>query len=842
MSMRPLDQRPSGIAPAGALPWGTHFCVLYTSPEELVQVLVPFVTAGLRANELCCWQIAPPLSVEAMRTASATALPDLERHVALGQLELISSDADPEFATPAGIEKRIDRAILAGFDGVRIVCPALARVRTDVLETIGRLNVIGAFLYPRAEVSAVGLMQVVQQHHFALLRNSDRWEMLEGSEARSAREALARTEEKLQSLFGNMSEGFAYHRIVLARDGTPCDYLFLDANPAFERLTGFAIGAIRGKRVSEVLPGITSDPTDWIGKYGRVALTGQPLQFESYAAPLDRWYFVSAFSPHKGYFAVTFADITERRRGEAERRRVEAVLRESEQRFRLALRNAPVSVAAQDRDLRYVWAYNQRTTAPEEVVGKCDTDLFTAEEAAHLAAIKRRVLDDNIELREQMWVTRPGGRSFFDTCFEPIRDESGNTIGVGTATVDLTPMKAVEDELERAVAREREARQEAELANRTKDDFLASVSHELRSPLNAILGWAVLLRSDRPLDDATRQRALEAIERGARAQRQLIEDLLDLARISSGKLRLEVQRVELLPVIEAAVDAVRPMVEAKQIQLRVIADPNAAPVSGDSDRLQQILWNLLSNAIKFTDKQGRVQVRLERVNSHVEIIVSDSGVEIDPEFLPHVFERFRQGDTRRRAGGLGLGLAITRQLVELHGGTVTAESQGVGQGATFIVRLPLRPVQTETSVTPAPGGTTMSLANAPALSGVRVLAVDDEPESRSVLRAILEAAGAETRVVSSAKEALDALSSECWDVLVSDIEMPDCDGYALIGQVRQLQLVQGTSMPAVALTAYARMQDRVRAITAGFDIHVAKPVEPEELLAVIASLAARVVR
>jgi PAS domain S-box-containing protein len=848
MSTPPFDQRPSGIEPAGDLPWGSRFAVFYTSERELLDVAIPFMAAGLEHNELCSWEVGPPLTVDEAAGALTAGLPDFARYAALGQLEVVSPPVPTGDRARAddALVARLDRAILAGFDGLRIVCHAGTGTTAPALTTtagaIRSLNVIAAVFYPRTEFGALDFMQVVQDHHFALVCNSGRWQVLEGSEARTAREALERTEEKLQSLFRNMSEGFAYHRIVLDATGTPCDYVFLETNPAFERLTGLKGQDIRGKRVTQVLPGIERDPTDWIGRYARVALTGEPVQFESHAAPLDRWYAVSAFSPHNGYFAVTFADITDGKRAEAERARVEQVLRESEQRFRLALRNAPVSVAVQDRDLRFVWAYNQRTAEGGEIVGRLDADIFTPAEAARLSATKRRVLEENVEVREQMWLDRPGGRMFLDVCFEPIRDEAGKVVGVGTATVDLTPMKMAERELEGALTREREARHEAEIANRTKDDFLASVSHELRSPLNAILGWAVMLRSNRPLDDETRRRALEAIERGARAQRQLIDDLLDLARITSGKLRLDVQRVDLMPIIEAAVDAVRPTADAKGIRLQVIVDPKAAPVSGDPDRLQQIVWNLLSNAIKFTGKGGQVQVRLERVNSHVEIVVSDNGAGIDAALIPHVFERFRQGSGGRRESGLGLGLAIARQLVELHGGTIHAESTGVGQGATFTVELPLRAVQAEPVPAPAPAAPIMPVAGSPGLHGVRVLAVDDEAETRAVLLAMLETAGAQARVVASAKEALDALKQERWDVLVSDVDMPECDGYALIHQARQLDLLHGVPIPAVALTAYARTQDRVRAITAGFDIHVAKPVEPAELLAVVASLAARAVR
>ena len=385
--------------------------------------------------------------------------------------------------------------------------------------------------------------------------------------------------------------------------------------------------------------------------------------------------------------------------------------------------------------------------------------------------------------------------------------------------------------------------EEAEAANRTKDEFLATMSHELRTPMTAILGWSQLLRSDK-LNEADRPRALEVIERNARAQVKLIDDLLDVSRIITGKLRLDVRMVNLAAVVEAAVDALRPTAEAKAIRLQVLLDPLAGPVSGDTDRLQQVVWNLLSNAIKFTPKGGRVQVRLERINSHVEVTVSDSGNGINAEFLPHVFERFRQADgrTTRAHGGLGLGLAIVRQLVELHGGTVHVESGGEGQGATFIVGLPLmvmrREMDTPERRHPTSGGE-RAVDCPPALAGLQVLVVDDEADTRELLRAVLEQCGSEVRTAGSAAEALALIAESKPDVLVSDIGMPEEDGYELIGKVRGLEAGLNERVPAIALTAYARLEDRIRALNAGFQVHVPKPIEPAELIAVVASLTGR---
>ncbi|NMO17007.1 response regulator [Pyxidicoccus fallax] len=413
------------------------------------------------------------------------------------------------------------------------------------------------------------------------------------------------------------------------------------------------------------------------------------------------------------------------------------------------------------------------------------------------------------------------------------------------AARDITEARRAQVERERLLAAESEARREAEAANRLKDEFLSTVSHELRTPLTAMLGWVQLLRTGNlPLE--RQARALETVERNARAQGQLIEDLLDVSRILSGKMRLEVEPVDVSTVVEQALDSVRPAADAKGIRVQSVMD-SAGTIMGDSHRLQQVVWNLLSNAVKFTPRGGRVQVFVERRDSSVEITVADTGRGIEPAFLPHVFERFRQADsgTRRQYGGLGLGLSIVRHLVEMHGGTVSAASRGEGSGATFIVKLPvsvaLRPEP------PSPSGPQPDLPRRdfhcpPRLAGLRVLLVDDEEDTREYLRSLLE--GCEMRVVAvgSAAEGLEALRRGPPDLLVSDIGMPEEDGYGFIEKVRALPASEGGRTPAAALTAYARVEDRTRVLLAGFQCHVPKPVEPGELLAVLAALAGQVVK
>ncbi len=386
-------------------------------------------------------------------------------------------------------------------------------------------------------------------------------------------------------------------------------------------------------------------------------------------------------------------------------------------------------------------------------------------------------------------------------------------------------------------------RARAEEANHTKDEFLATVSHELRTPLNAILGWTVMLRSG-SMSEEKRARAIETIERNARSQTQLIEDLLDISRIISGKLRLSVSPVQPHSILEGAIETIRPAAEAKGVRLQPVLDTNAGPIMGDPERLQQVVWNLLSNAVKFTPKGGRVQVRLQRVGSDIEITISDTGRGMRVEFLPYVFERFRQADMgiARSHGGLGLGLAISRHLVELHGGSIEALSPGEGLGSTFVVRLPLAPLSStsiERQPEPAASQSSNDLPCPAEINGLRVLIVEDEQDARDLMASVLEGCLARVTTAGSAAEALEMIRQDPPDVLVSDVGMPGESGYDLIRKVRHLPPEQGGRTPAVALTAYARMEDRTRALMMGFDMHVPKPIEPSELLVVIAHLAGR---
>ncbi|HYO25971.1 MAG TPA: ATP-binding protein, partial [Lacipirellulaceae bacterium] len=437
--------------------------------------------------------------------------------------------------------------------------------------------------------------------------------------------------------------------------------------------------------------------------------------------------------------------------------------------------------------------------------------------------------------KEVKWI-RACGRGFYDGDGAPTRFDG--------ITIDMTERIAGQLERERLLESERAARTEVERASHMKDEFLATLSHELRNPLNAILGWAQILQSPHATDE-DRAQGINIIERNARAQTQIIEDLLDMSRIISGKVRLDVQRIDLANVVRAAIETVQPAADAKGIRLRPVLDPLAGPISGDPNRLQQVFWNLLSNAVKFTPRGGAVQILLERVNSHLEVSVIDNGEGIDPQFLPHVFDRFRQADatTTRQHGGLGLGLAIVRQLVELHGGSIRANSPGLKLGSTFVVRLPLVVVHPDPVMTerrhPAAGEASNVEASCVDISGLNILIVDDEPDARALLERVLKECEATVIVATSAQQAFELLQQHRPDLLISDIGMPGEDGYSLIRRIRTLAPEAGGATPAIALTAYARAEDRVNVVIAGFHHHLAKPVAPNELIAIVASLAQR---
>ncbi len=478
-------------------------------------------------------------------------------------------------------------------------------------------------------------------------------------------------------------------------------------------------------------------------------------------------------------------------------------------------------------------------STPEELVGRSGLPPMPGVPAPPEGWPAERALRH----RERAWSEVEKHGRWFEIVADPVLDEAGEVSAVVRTVKDITERKQAEARMNDLLAREQAARQEAEQVNRVKDEFLATLSHELRTPLNAIVGWAHVLRAG-GLDGPSTTRAIETIGRNANLQAQLISDILDVSRIIAGKLRLELRAVDLTDVVAESLETVKPAATAKGIRLEPILDPDAGPVTGDPNRLQQVVWNLLSNAIKFTPREGRVQVRLDSKDSSVLLTVEDNGPGIDPVFLPHVFERFRQADasSTRPHGGLGLGLAIVRHLVELHGGTVEASNQVDGPGALFRVVLPrrsVRPSADSSLLEPQaalPTDDPAWMDKAPSLAGTTVLVVDDDGDARSLIQYVLERCGGVVRTADSAAEGLRVLWEWRPDVLLADVEMPIEDGYSFIAKVRALPAHAGGATPAAALTGYAGAQDRIKALQAGFQFHVAKPVQPAELATVVASL------
>jgi len=533
-------------------------------------------------------------------------------------------------------------------------------------------------------------------------------------------------------------------------------------------------------------------------------------------------------------------DVTERREAELAMARLAAIVESSDDAVIATDLDGVIASWNQGAELLYGYT-------AQEAIGQLATTLIPPERFGEEESILERLRrGEHIKHFETTRLLKDGSAVDISLTASPIKNAQGEVIGASGIARDITERKRADEVIRGAYEQESAARAEAENANRLKDEFLATVSHELRSPLNSILGWARMLGGKR-LDEEESARALEIIQRSARAQNQLISDLLDVSRIITGKSRLDVSTVELIPIIEAAMDIARPAADAKKIRLVSALDPAAGPVSGDADRLQQVVWNLMSNAVKFTPAGGQITVRLEREGTHVTIAVSDTGEGIEPEFLPFVFDRFSQFERRpaRAHGGLGLGLAIVRHLVELHGGTVSAASRGRGQGATFTVALPLaspRKASRGAGRDHLDGADEIPQSHAPSpwrLRDLRVLVVDDEPDARNLLGLILLSYEAEVRDCASAAEALQILDEWRPDVLVSDIGMPFVDGYELMRKVRARDPERGGLVPALALTAYARAEDAGRALEAGYQAHIPKPVEPGKLATVVASLAGR---
>lgn len=662
-------------------------------------------------------------------------------------------------------------------------------------------------------------------------------------ERQRAIEALYNREQNFKALLENSPD-------VISRLNRELRFIYV--NPAVEKATGIPASAFIGKTHAEL--GMPKEIYPfWDQKLREVFATAkeQTIEFE-FPSPRGLRFYQTRIVPFNReglteYVLAISRDVTQSKRAEAERAQLirEQTEREALQRqaellslIDALLSAAPVAVCFFDHELKYI-RINQVMAALNGLSVEAHLGRKCSEVLPEMAAKFEPLLQQVLKTGEPILNReisgeppgKPGEYGYWLGNYYPVRDADGQTIGIGVILADITETKQVEAERDRFLKLEQAAREEAEAANRIKDEFLAVLSHELRTPLNPILGWVKLLRSCK-FDETKTAAALEIIERNAKVQAQLIEDLLNVSQILQGKLSLNACPVNLAFIITAAIANVQLSAAAKQIQIESIITPNLEQVFGDSSRLQQVVWNLLSNAVKFTPAGGWVKIYLEPVNNQAQIKVSDNGKGINSNFLPYVFDPFRQADSTitRICGGLGLGLTIVRHLVEMHGGTVQAESLGEGQGATFTFRLPL--MTTGADVT----GESQQLDTVPDLSSIRILCVDDDADSRELVVLIMEQYGAAVTTVTSAHEAIAALVDLKPDLLLSDIGMPEVDGYMLMRQVRALEPEQGGQIPAIALTAYAGEINHQQALAAGFQAHLTKPVEPDHLVRVVVSL------
>ena len=568
-------------------------------------------------------------------------------------------------------------------------------------------------------------------------------------------------------------------------------------------------------------------------------LTEFSVEYPSHSPTEERWFILQA-SAMKDGAVISHIDISARKRAEAE-------LKNSEEFNRSIFENSPdcVKVLELDGTLHSVNSNGLCILEIDDLalfIGKSWIDFWEGDENEVAYQAVKTARNGRTANFEGFCKTTKGTLRYWDVSIAPIFGGDGKPVRLISTSRDITDRRRAEKERERLLENEKAARRDAEIANRMRDEFLATVSHELRAPLNSILGWGKLLQKG-SLDEPTTEKAISTIVRNAESQNRLIEDLLDVSRIISGKLRLEVMTIKPINIVESALETVRPAADAKGIKIQISGETDVSHISGDPNRLQQVLWNLLSNAIKFTPPDGEVKLEIKRCGDFVEIRVKDSGIGLKEDFLPYVFDRFRQADASsiRKFGGLGLGLAIVRHITEMHGGTVHAESAGENQGSTFIVRLPLIAQSEENGNAANAGSKTQIIEPDPTLhlDGMLILVVDDEEDTRQLLVQSLTFYGATVITANSAENAFKAILDKKPDVMVSDIGMPDEDGYSLIRRVRALPDAQHNAIPAIALTAFTRAQDRMRALTSGYQNHVSKPVEPDELATVIASLTGR---
>jgi len=852
-----------------------HFVQFYESDSFLLNTLTEFVSAGLARGDVCI-AAATEEHLNGVTTRLQACGIDVDRARASGQyLWLEAAETLPKFMVDGSPEpdrfadavcKPIEQAIASG-GRVRVFGELVALLwlegnRTAALkleELWNKLHKAKLFplfcAYPLSGFAGGDLPKSLEAVCCAHSRVISAESSRELADSDGRRRVVPKLQQKAKSLDLAVADGEEIEGQIQISESLyrrHCDAIgdgLIILNPATQRITDFNESAKRllneselvGKELWEV--GLFENRDDSREAFNtlrqnafvrfdelEVKSTGIQGTFVEVVGSLYS-------SDQRQLAQFQLRDINERKKTERTASHLVAIVESSDD--AIISKTLEGVILTWNKGAERIFGYSS-----DEVVGKSIFILIPPERADEEPIILNKLNHgERIDHYETIRVAKDGSRLNISLTISPIRDANGRIIAVSKIARDITERKRIEREREQLLEREQLARTQAETANRMKDEFLATVSHELRTPLNAIIGWSHLLSSGR-IDGPTAARAIETIERNARAQAQLVEDILDVSRVISGKLRLNLGNVDLASVINAAIDSVQLAADSKEIRFEITLDPSVRRISGDAGRLQQVVWNLLSNAIKFTPQGGLIEVRLDHVDTQIQISVSDNGPGIGAEFLPYIFDRFRQADgsSTRRYGGLGLGLAIVRHLIELHGGTVHVESLP-GRGATFTLRLPVGKSEERASehgkdpvsLRSFPSTTDLTDAELP-LNGIQILLVDDDQDNLGIIKMLLTNQGAGVRAVTSVADALRVLESDLPDVLVSDLAMPGEDGYALIDKVRTEERDTGRHLPAVALTAYVRVADRALALSRGFDMFVPKPVEPRELITAIAGL------
>lgn len=690
---RSFDQRDSGLPMVGDLPWGSHFCVVYENEEVLLEVLVPFLESGLKGNEQCLW-VAPDAASTEAAAAMVANVPGLAGFSQSGQLTIIAAQEYDQ--TPEAVLARLEAAVARGRDGLRVAAQCAAGspepFECSIHNTPGDPNMIVACLYPCSGLDALRMTDVIKRHGFALLGKADGWEVIKSSAAAMVRDALKRSEAKLQSLFGSMSEGFAYHRIVLDDREEPCDYIFLEVNDAFERQTGLRGKDIIGRKVTAVLPGIESDPTDWIGRYGRVALTGQPTQFESYSKSLDRWYAVSAFSPHKGFFAATFTDITERKRAEL-------ALKEREEELATIYEKAPLLMLLVDEERRVRRANRSvldlagvsadllngmRTgealgclNSREDLRGcgfgprcqSCPMKLAIARIFEHGASTNQVEVDRSLLI---------DGRQLDVTLLL-----SAAPVRVQGEPLALLTLQDISDRKQANVAL-KEAMAKLERSNAELQQFAYIASHDLQEPLRTVASFLQLLwkRYAKDLDEDAREFIDYAVD-GAHRMQAMISDLLAFSRV--GSKEDDFVEVEMQQALDRALSNLKLVLEESGA---MISQGELPTVTGDASMMILLLQNLISNGVKFRGEDPpHIHIDARHEDGHWLFSVRDNGIGMNPKYADRIFVIFQRLHRRTEYQGTGIGLAICKRIVERHRGRIWVES-APGDGSTFWFTLP----------------------------------------------------------------------------------------------------------------------------------------------------------